>query len=89
MIPARTRSLRDIDPETARGLIANSLSDESVDESRVHATAIQMKKGRFDTYGVCLELDSRGHLISGLHYLHAIVESNSTVKIWVAENREP
>lgn len=47
-----------------------------------------MKKGRFDTYGVCFELDSSSHLTNCLQYVQAIVESNSTVKIWVAETRE-
>lgn len=84
----RTRSLKQIDPETARGLIATNESNEHLDEKWIHATSIQMKKGRFDTYGACLELNSRGHLISGLQYLHAIVESNCTIKIWVAENHD-
>lgn len=88
MTPKRTRALREIDPETARGLIANSVSDEVPVESRVHATALQMKKGSFSTYGVCLELDSCGHLTSGLHYVQAIVQSNCTVKIWVAETKD-
>jgi len=84
----RTRTLREIDPEMARGLIATNVSDETIDEKRVHAMALQMKKGRFDTYGVCLELDSKGHLMSGLPYLQAIVESHCTIKIWVAENQD-
>lgn len=84
----RIRSLKEIDPETARSLVANYVGDEHPVEFRVHATAIQMQKGRFDTYGVCLEINSSGRLTSGLHYVQAIVESNATVKIWVAENRE-
>lgn len=69
-------------------MVSSYVGDETTIESRVHATAIQMQKGRFDTYGVCLELDSCGRLMSGLHYAQAVVESNTTVKIWVAENRE-
>ncbi len=88
MATRRTRSLKEIDPETARCLVTNYIGDEVVVESRIHNTAIQMKKGRFDTYGVCLELDANGRLMSGLHYVKAIVESNTAVKIWVAENRE-
>lgn len=87
MTPTRTRPLKQIDPETARGLIATSESNEPLDEKWIRATAIQMKKGRFDPYGACLELNAKGHLFSGLQYLYAIVESNCTVKIWVAENR--
>ena len=68
--------------------MANYVGDETPDESRVHTIALQMKKGRFDTYGVCLELDSGAHLTSGLLYVQAVVESHATVKIWVAENRE-
>lgn len=86
MTPTRTRSLRDIDPETARGLIANCISEEHIDEKWVHSTAIQMKKGRFDTYGACLEIDSRGNLTQGLPYLMAIVESGVIVRIWVAKS---
>lgn len=88
MVTRRSRILKEVNPEMARSLIANNISDEAVDESRIHAMAIQMQKGRFDTYGVCLELDSCGHLVSGLLYAHAIVEANAVVKIWIAENRE-
>lgn len=84
----RTRTLKEIDPEAARSLMANYVGDETPDESRVHTIALQMKKGRFDTYGICLELDSGAHLTSGLLYVQAVVESHATVKIWVAENRE-
>ncbi|SHK96210.1 hypothetical protein [Fibrobacter sp. UWEL] len=88
MATRRTRSLKEIDPETARCLMANYVGDETPVESRVHATAIQMKKVCFDTYGVCLKLDVGGHLTSGLHYVKAVVESNTAVKIWVAETRK-
>lgn len=88
MATRRTRTLKEINPETARCLMATYVGNETPDESRVHTLAIQMKKGRFDTYGVCFELDSSGHLTNCLQYVQAIVESNSTVKIWVAETRE-
>lgn len=88
MATRRIRSLKEINPETARSMMANYIGDETPVESRVRATAIQMQKGRFDTYGVCLELDVSGRLLSGLHYVQAVVESNVSVKIWVAENRE-
>lgn len=88
MATRRIRSLKEINPETARSMMANYIGDETPVESRVHAMAIQVQKGRFDTYGVCLELDTNGRLMNGLLYVQAIVESNSTVKIWVAENRE-
>jgi len=86
--PARTRTLKDIDPEMARGLIVNSSSEESLDAKHFHEIVSQMKKGRFSTYGICLEIDSRGHLISGLPYLQAIVESGATIRMWIAENKD-
>ena len=88
MTVRRSRTLKEVNPEMARSFVANYVGDEVPVESRVHATALQMQKGRFDTYGVCLELDGHGRLISGLHYVMAIVESLATVKILVAESLE-
>lgn len=88
MAVKRIRILKEIDVETARCFVTNYVGDEVVDKSRIFNTAIQMKRGRFDTYGVCLELDCNGCLVSGLVYAKSIVESNVPVKIWVVENRE-
>lgn len=88
---ARIRTLKNIDPEMARGLLANKAesvnSSETIDEKRLHAIAHQMKKGRFDPYGICIELDQRGRLLEGAIYLTAIEESGTTVRMWVAEQQ--
>lgn len=75
--------LVDITPEIARSYLNHNGHNRPIRKFWVRELALRMKEGSFETRRDGLLIDENGNLLNGQHRLSAVIESGSTVKMWV------
>ena len=72
-------------PEMAKDLLARNKRNRPIRKARVERYANEMKNGRWQLNGETIIVSDQGNLMNGQHRLHAVVTSETTVFMLLAE----
>ncbi|MFE9575760.1 hypothetical protein ACFYO1_05195 [Nocardia sp. NPDC006044] len=84
--PAITMELELIDPRKAEQYLGKDHFNRNLRKGHYLSQASDMTAGRWQSSHMSIAFDTKGKLIDGQHRLHAIVESGSSVWLFVARN---
>jgi hypothetical protein len=79
----------DISPAKAKSMLELMPRNRKINKTRIKNYALLMKQGQWDeNHPQGLIFDKNGKLIDGQHRLHAVVESNKTIKFYCTFNAD-
>ena len=85
-VPFTNAYLVDVTPELAKEWIALGNANRTITAHRVQKLSEQMKAGLWQHHHEAITFGENGHLIDGLHRLHAAALSSVTVSMLVVIN---
>ena len=81
-------SVQKITPQKARVMLKNNPSNRKVNDRHVTKLATSMRAGDWKDNGQSIVFSQQGALMDGQHRLHAIIESETPIKMLVVEGAD-